>query len=96
MANRFTVVMAAEAALTELGATSKEAKDRCAVVLRGMVALDEEQMATKETIANLIDSLEVGYSVPEVIEDLKGLVKKWDRESRAALRKREAKKEKVG
>jgi hypothetical protein len=95
MANRFTVVMAAEAALAKL-ATSPADKKRCDAVRRGMVALDEEQMATKETIANLIDSLEVGYSVPEVIEDLRDLVKKWDRESRAALRKREAKKEKAG
>jgi hypothetical protein len=34
--------------------------------------------------------------VPEVIEDLRDILKKWDRESRAALRKREAKKEKAG
>jgi hypothetical protein len=95
MANRFTVVAAAESALAELGETSPVVKKRCDVIRRGMVALDEEQMATKETIANLIDSLQVGYSAYEVIQDLRSLVKRWDRESRAVLRKREAKKEKA-
>jgi hypothetical protein len=86
--SRFQVVRQAEKALgeLELSCTTHADKNRCAQVRRAMVALDEEQMAAKGAVANLLDSLDTGYTVPEVIEDLKVLVKRWDRESLAAAK----------
>jgi hypothetical protein len=88
VASRFQIVRQAETTLgeIELSCTTHADKNRCAKVRRAMVALDEEQMSAKSAVANLIDSLDVGYSVPEVIEDLRDLVKRWDRESRAAAK----------
>lgn len=93
MAKLSTTVLAAHAALSELQliCTTPADKDRCDRVLRGMVALDEEQAAVKSEIGNLIDTLDTGYSTYEVIEDLKSLIKRWDRESRAAVKARERK-----
>jgi hypothetical protein len=88
VADRFKIVRQAETALgeLELSCTTHADKNRCAQVRRAMVALDEEQMAAKGAVANLLDSLDCGYTVPEVIEDLKALVKRWDSESLAAAK----------
>jgi DNA-binding transcriptional regulator YbjK len=85
VADRFAIVRAGESELAELeqAATTKAEKARWAKIRGAMRALDEEQMIVKEAIANLIDTLETGYSRHEVIEDLKTMIDQWDRESRA-------------
>jgi len=79
------LVKRAERALgeLELGVTANADRLRCDRVRQGMRALDDEQCSVKEQVANLLDTLETGYTVPEVIEDLRELVKRWDREQRA-------------
>lgn len=84
------IVKRAENALRELelGVSSAADRKRCAFVAQGMHTLDREQCDIKNAIASLLDSLETGYTVPEVIEDLRGMVKRWDQEqaSRPAAR----------
>lgn len=82
---RFRKVQKAEAALAalDLSVTTKADKLRVQQVRDAMRALDDEQCDTKETIVNLLGSLETGYSETEVLEDLRDLVKRWDKEARA-------------
>ncbi len=81
-------VAKAETALRELdlSTTTQADKKRLALCWAGLRALDDEQCDIKGAVSNLLDSLETGYSVTEVIEDLRVLVKRWDRESKAAIR----------
>jgi hypothetical protein len=87
MADRFTIVKAAEKALRELdlGCLTQADKLRCDKVRRGMMALDTEQCDIKNAIARLVDALGTGYSASEVIEDLKTLVARWDNESKRGV-----------
>ena len=88
MADRFKIVRQAEKALgeLELSCTTLADKSRCAKVRRAMLAFDEEQARAKGAVADLLAALDTGYTVPEVIEDLRDLVKRWDRESLAAAK----------
>lgn len=77
----------------ELCITTDAGRRRLSQVWSGMRALDEEQCAIRCQIANLIDSLDTGYSAPEVIEDLREIVRGWDaaeKTKRAAKRKTKA------
>ncbi|HKY40730.1 MAG TPA: hypothetical protein VJN18_32570 [Polyangiaceae bacterium] len=91
---RFRKVQKAEAALAalDLSVTTKADKLRVQQVRDAMRALDDEQCGTKETVASLVDSLDTGYTGPEVLEDLRDLVKKWDKEAREWSRAKTRKK----
>jgi hypothetical protein len=82
-------VARAEVALRELdlSVTTQADKVRIDRIRQGMRALDDEQCQTKDTVANLIDSLVSGYTEPEVIEDLRELVTSWDKAAKQLARR---------
>jgi len=77
-------VLKAERALGELSlsVTTQADKKRIDLVQAGLKALDDEQADLKATIDDLLASILIGYSVAEVIEDLRDLSKKWWRAKR--------------
>jgi hypothetical protein len=70
----------------ELGVTTRVGTERIALVWSGLRALDDEQCAIKDRITELLDSLDTGYTVPEVIEDLRELVKAWEAAAKSTKR----------
>ena len=84
------IVLRGEKAIGELdlSVTTHADKARVSATRAAMVTLDVELANTKGAIAGLLYSLDVGYTAPEVIEDLRTMVKRWDTEAQARNRKR--------